>query len=269
VKSTLSLGDNVNTVFALYFIFTGTLYLISRQKFKNHEFKQILVTGFTIYLLVGWPNYFRNFAFTEYLPFDNSHGRTVYSYVHWDIDKFGFLLQEVRILSMFLLTAALWQVWINDFKAVRNYCKVWTEKPVVLEMLGERAGALNEEFSRWQIHSLLLVGGFLCWTYFFWNSVSDLGDTRYVFTAIFIHVVWALSWILLSLPLLEMGKMWSRYRSNALNSLVGRESSSAFSESSFRLFLEATPISSFSIFTASAAALGSFLLPIVQLFFRH
>jgi len=160
-------GDNVNTVFVLYFILTGTLYLISPRYTKYPNLKGIFITGVTTYFLVGWPNYFRNFAFTEYLPLDFAHGRTVYSYVHWDIDKYGFLLQEVRILSMFLLSAALWQIWIKDFKTVRDFVKAWSDQPVDVEMFSERAGALGEEFSRWQVHSLLLVGGFLCWTYFF------------------------------------------------------------------------------------------------------
>jgi hypothetical protein len=33
---------------------------------------------------------------------------------------------------------------------------------------------------------------FLPWTWFYWSQVADLGDHRYIYTAIIMHIMWGI-----------------------------------------------------------------------------
>jgi hypothetical protein len=261
-------SDEAAFVFFLHFLFLGTLYLLAADDRPNLSIRVTLVLGFAIYLAFTWPNWFRNFLMTEYFPDSPTPGRTVFAWVHWDIDHLGFLLQEARVLSMFLFDAVLWQVWVLHALRINEVIKNWSDSPPRLDAFADRALILSREFNRWQYQSLLLIGAFLPWTWFFWRKVYEQDDIRYIITAIVLHVVWAVSWFCLSLPVLWLWKQWSEYKQKALNSVFGRPYEDPDAERVLDLFKDAAPVSTLNVFGAGATVVASMLLPFVHVFFK-
>jgi hypothetical protein len=260
-------SDDSLIVFFVHFVFLGILYLLSARHGNRPDIATTLSIGLAIYLLFGWPNLLRNFVFTTYSPSGSATGRTVFASLHWDIDRSGFLLQEARVLSMFLFDAVLWQLWMEHLRDVTEKTRDWSFS-AKLDDFGARASLLNTEFNRWQSHSLLLIGAFLPWTWFFWRKFSVQGDARYISTTVVMHIIWAISWLLLSLPTLETWRRWSDYRLKALNSIVRKETDDAEAERTLKLFIEASPVNSLKIFGTGAAGLASMLLPLAHVFFK-
>src|SRR5205823_1763715 len=139
----------------------------------------------------------------------------------------------------------------------------WISEPAQIAKCAERAVGVSDQVSRWQSHSLLLMVAFLPWSWFFWWSVTDLGDSRYIYTAILIHALWGISWLLLSLPLLYSWRAWSEYRLRLIGSTLGQSKDEA--DRSITVLREIQPISHLQLAAGSIATMVSFLLPLFQL----
>jgi hypothetical protein len=261
-------SDDSLIAFFIHILFLGILFLLSDRRRDKLNLATTLLIALALYLLFGWTNWVRNFVFNNYSLLGDSQGRTVFASVHWDIDPAGFLLQETRIVSMFLLDAILWQLWITHWRYVTKETSDWSSKIINLDAFGERANSLNSEFNRWQCHSLLLIGAFLPWTWFFWRKFAVQGDVRYISATIVMHIIWAISWLLLSLPVIELWGRWSDYRLKALGSVFGKERDDPDAERTVQLFIEAAPVNSLKIFGTGAATVASMLLPMAHTLFR-
>jgi hypothetical protein len=162
---------------------------------------------------------------------------------------------------MILLLSVLWQRWSLYAVEIYNDTRGWYIHPVKIASSAERAVTLSDQVSRWQSHSAFLAVAFLPWTWFFWSSVIVLGDSRYVYTAVLIHLMWGISWYFLSLPLINAWRAWSDYRLLAIGSLFGQ----AKNEADASLLREIQPISNLQFAGTGIAAIASFLSPFIQL----
>lgn len=262
------LSDEAGYVFFIHFIFLGILYLLSMPERPRISIRLALLFGLAIYTLFAWPNWLRNFILNEYFPNDPTPGRTVYAWVHWDIDPLGFSLQEARIFSMFLFDAVLWQIWISHSTWIDESARDWSAYRVKLDAFADRALLLTHEFYRWQNQSFLLICAFLPWTWFFWRKVYEQNDLRYTITAVSIHVVWAVSWFILSMSTIRIWRKWSDYRQKALNSVLGRARDDPDAERIMELFKDAAPVPALNVFGAGATVVISMLLPLLHVFFK-
>jgi len=260
-------SDVTSIVFFFFFFCTGMLCLVNRRYRDEVTFRNTLVLGVISYAGFNWTNWVRNAYMRKHFAIGLTHGRTVFAWPHWDINKLSFFLQEARALSMFLLLAFLWQAWIAAFRESVELTEKWTSQATI-DNFGERAGLLSDRFSEWQCQSVLLVVAFLPWSLFYWRSVSDLGDTRYIMAGILLHIVWVTTWLILSLSLLQVWRQWSNYRLQVLSSLAGTQESSDQAERTIKILLEATPVSSLKIFGAGSVIVSSLLIPLLNVLFR-
>jgi hypothetical protein len=244
--------DNQTTpIFFVHFVAMSALLLWGGHRLR---FGTGLKLGGILFVIYEWPNWVRNFWLNT-----PSYGRKVFSYVHWDIDKVSFLLQEARVLTMTVLVALLWEQrarTVSDYELMAR-----NDTSLPYEVIA-RSESLTNAFAAWQVDSILLALAFLPWTYFYWlevNGGGGVGDRRYLVSAVFAHVLWASTWALLSGPLWKGLREWNRAKLALLQSVVETVPGNALS-----LIQEGNPLNTASVIGAGLAAVISFLLPLAS-----
>jgi hypothetical protein len=204
-------------------------------------------------------NWLRNFAFYD-------EGRTIFSYVNYDISPLSFILQELRAIVMALLISVLWQQWMIYYGEVKQQFSRWEGKSSGLADISKRSHLVADMFNRWQLNSVLVVGAFLPWTFFYWQNTVALGDSRYVVAALAMHFYWAMSWVLISAPLIYTFHKWSLLKSEVLALASDNPDDSKNVDRRISFVRETNPLSSLQIVGAGVASVVSFLLPLLDVF---
>ena len=215
------------------------------------------MVGALIYVLFEWPLWVRNFVLTN-------EGRTVYAYPNFDVHPGSFVAQEFIIIGFCLLLSRLWAQWIGYYAVTRDSLK--TEGPAFQEVLrGKEAQELKAMFIRWQIASVILALGFLFFTYTYWMLVAGFQDQRYLLSAIMAHILWAVSWALISMPLFAKWRHWSGLRRQAIAEVS--RNGLPIDERRFAVdsILHHHPLSSVSVSVSGAVSAVSFILPLLHL----
>jgi hypothetical protein len=215
------------------------------------------IVGALIYVLFEWPLWVRNFVLTN-------EGRTVYAYPNFDVHPGSFVAQEFIIAGFALLLSLLWSQWIAYYATIRDGLK--TEGPAFQEILrGIEAQELKAMFIRWQIASVILALGFLFFTYTYWTLVAGYRDQRYLLSAIMSHLLWAVSWALLSMPLFAKWRHWSTLRRQAIAEIS--KTDLPIDERRFAVdsILNLHPLSSVSMSVSGVVSAVSFILPLFHL----
>lgn len=75
---------------------------------------------------------------------------------------------------------------------------------------------------QWQFNSVVLSAGFGFFSLFFWELAHGAEDRRYVIQALNAHLLWACTWIVLSLPMVRAWHDWEITRAVALGELVSK-----------------------------------------------
>jgi hypothetical protein len=178
-------------------IFVLPPYFPERQSTKD-TFVKPLVLGVLLYLFYEWPLWARSFF--------NTRGRTVYAYPNLDIDKGSFIVQELIVFGFCIMLGFLWAQWVSFFnteKECPDEPQSYPGDPVRKVFDVNAATQVSLLFTHWQFASLILAGGFFFFTRFFWGIVGELNDQRYILSAINAHLLWGISWSLMTLPLIE------------------------------------------------------------------
>jgi hypothetical protein len=239
----------------------GWLLLLLRPRVRNARRTlakpwQILALGSTTYVFYQWPLWLRNFVF-------NNQGRTVYAYPNFDIDRASFFVQELVIAGFCLMLAGVWLQWAQYYAITRRSSYVRHEDPIARALDPGSLARLARLFSEWQVASVVLGCGFIFFTNFFWNLVAGYKDQRYVISALNAHVLWALTWIMISLPLITTWRSWHETRLAAIAELSRTEEKKA--ETLLKLIQEARPFGQYASGAAALSAVASFLFPLLQL----
>ena len=96
--------------------------------------------------------------------------RHVYANGNWDVSVGSFVVQKVKAVLACVLLVAVWAIWAD-------FIPVWQAQ--VRECLwGDRSNDLVPEFAEsfvrlfvhWQVCSLVLAGGFIPYTFFFFGT---------------------------------------------------------------------------------------------------
>lgn len=197
----------------------------------------------------------------------SNDGRTVYAYPNVDIHFGSFVAQELVILGFCLLLAVVWLDWIEQFAIFRELPPV-NDKSHLNLLSGRVVRDLSSALLKWQIASVVLAFGFLPFTNFFWTLVEGYRDQRYFLSAVVAHGLWALSWSLISLPVLERWRAWKAFYRQAVAQLAA--DSATIEERRFKMdmIVALQPLSTTYLSLSGATAAVSFVLPIVQLFMK-
>lgn len=228
------------------------------ERMKRKHVLVLLGLGSLIYVYYEWPLWARNFLL-------GSHGRTVFAFTNYDIDKASFLTQEGMIAGFAFLLAAVWMKWSYIAEEQQETLKRESGKGYFNPALLSRVQSV---FSLWILSSLVLALGFAYFTTFFWNLVAGYHDQRYILSAFLAHSLWILTWSVLSMPLLRCWSLLRAERLHAVEVLMKAKSSTPGSaeQMSVETLEKLESIAGIRISLAGAGALISLVLPIVQLF---
>jgi hypothetical protein len=262
LKSPIIVSPFYNNRSAYYFLvcyifLSISIFLLKPESSTKLNRKKILQS--TLFVYIGWTftTWLRNFVFYD-------DGRTIFSYVNYDISPSSFILQEFRTLVMAFLVAVLWQQWIKYYDKVCQETASWENDSASLLSMIKRADVVSNMFNKWQVNSVIIVAAFLPWTFFYWINVMYYGDSRYVVAALFMHVYWAISWILITLPLIHVYQKWTKLKSKTLATAAIKTDKKPEVDREINFLKELNPLTDFQISFAAVVSISSFLLPFVN-----
>lgn len=233
-------------------------FLLMPTSLKGLNVRKVLTVGLLLY--IGWMStgWLRNFVFYD-------EGRTVFSFVNYDIGPVSFFLQELRLLGACILISAVWWGWIVYFDDVLKRLQDRDSEPTSLFELSEHAYIITRMFTRWQITSIVIVAAFLPWTYHYWMLIVRQGDSRYVIHALVMHGYWAVTWILTTVPLFYVYRKWSALKTAVLSKAVSSDTNGE-PDRTINIIKEISPLSNLQFAGASIVSVISFLLPLKDFF---
>ena len=210
-------------------------------------------------------------------------GRTIFSFVHPDIDFAEFVLQELRSLLLCFLVGYIWlahdQLAVQRNEGIRSRD---TEGDIFDPMkVYLRAVDVGGLFDDWQIDSILLAAGFFPWTIYYWSLDHRWGDTRYYVSTLVWHLVWGLSWWTVSSSVLSAWREFNHYRARMQASLIGSadarpkvepgrssvdevKARREYVAEQMQWIASTKPVSTTHLVLAAVASIVTFLLPLLK-----
>jgi hypothetical protein len=210
--------------------------------------------GALVYVFYNWPLWVRNFIVT-------AQGRTVYGYPNVDVHWPSFIVQEVTILGFGFLIYRIWELW-----SVRETLRPVSGTSVERALHPARIRAIADGFHQWQICSVILALGFLFFTRFFWNIVTTLGDQRYMITALLAHTLWGVTWLVMSIRVFHVWRLWSDERDRAI--LETSLTNDKHSEGALETLRWASPVGTTSVVSTAIVSFAGFLYPLAEKIIR-
>jgi hypothetical protein len=214
------------------------------------------------------------FALYTWSSFARNHGlfgdeRIIYSYANRDIDVHSYRWQIAMIVVISIVAARLWQLWAAEVSYLRDRAvarRLHEPLSVVIErcLRGVEIDKLSRSFNLWQIRSAVLGIGFLFFSHFIWIVVIQYGDRRYLFDAISVHSMWAITWLLISIPLLQQWHAWNKERHLVIAALITSDIPGVKSEEALDLLKAQAPLSMTAVTGSAVLALCGFLYPLFQ-----
>ena len=243
-------------------IFIVPPYFSEKQPRKENILKS-LALGILVYVAYEWPLWARTIF--------NTRGRTVYGYPNFDIDKGSFITQEIVVLGFCVMLGVLWTQWTGFFsqRSISDEAERSAKARIRHAFDVSAVNQISLLYTHWQFASLILAGGFFFFTRFFWSIVGDMNDQRYILSALNAHLLWGISWAIMTLPLVESWRRWNRVRLEAIRTLAVEEVKSAQdAKTTLDLLKEVQPVAWTNLVATQIAAGVAFFLPLARLFVR-
>jgi hypothetical protein len=252
---------------ALY-TFLGWLIVIFPPPLKKEfagtvTIKNILLLTVSIVILYRWPTWWRNTLLGQ-------EKRILYGNSNFDVDPFGFVVQESLGAIVAFLVAIVWLQWSVYYRQIMaRLSSMPNEEPIGEALNPEISEEFSHMFLHWQIASILLTLSFLWYTVFFWQTVIVYRDWRYVLHAVIVHSMWVVTWIIISLPLLMTSYQWHKVRARAMAALAKANLPEGYDPDRLVVALDKLqPISTWNIAGSSIAVVVSLLVPFMKNFFH-
>jgi hypothetical protein len=235
---------------------------ISYKPYKRFALK-FLVLFLGILLFYRFPIWMRNFLFYK-------EGRVYYGSANYDIDIWGFFAQESMGLVVALLLTLIWLQWSHFYTQRRKELAAEIVSDPLKEAFDyEKNERLATTFMHWQVNSLILAVGFIWYTYFFWDIILRTGDQRYVLNALIIHILWLVSWVLISMPLVIVWYKWQQVKNQALGKVVNTPPVHGDDlEAIVTALQNLQPIGYWNLAASSVGVVFSLVYPVLQAVFK-
>lgn len=251
-------------IWAIQYILLGWLVVflnpVSINPFKNRKQGiQILLITAGLYIAYQSPVWMRNFVLAD-------EGRKVYSFANRDVSRRSFYTQEINTILYCVLLAAIWVQWSAFLERRRRVlAEEASQDPIEAVINAASIRRLSFTFLHWQATSVLLGIAFIFFTRGFWELVFTEGDHRYIVPALSIHVIWGITWCLVSLPLLITWFAWQSHRLQAIEALESNPPTAKDTvEIKLKCLNEAKPVDFWNVAASGVVAVGSFLWPILK-----
>jgi hypothetical protein len=240
---------------AMYIALGTVLFvLIPKVDGRHHPMSwRIALAVMAIYPIYQGPVWLRNFVL-------NNEQRRVYSFANYDICHASFWMQEINTAIWLVLIAILWQRWFQIYKHRNSELARDADATPNLKSITR----LSDTFLHWQVTSVILALGFMVFTGVFWDLVIVNGDRRYLIPAVVVHVIWALSWMLSTLPLFVTWQDFSRKKMRAMLSKPQGEVDGKDSATDSEALEKLSPVALWNGFGSALTALLSFVFPIIH-----
>lgn len=243
----------VNYVYLVTYLSLTLLILFNRIP-KRINFKRVLVSALILHLIYDWTNVFRNFVF-------NVEERSIFSYANVDISPMSFVLQELRIFFILFMLSIVLDSWLTDLH--RKYKTI--NYNTNIHDIGYISNSVSRSFFYWQVNTILLACTFIPFTWFYWSNITLNKDLRYVYSAIFIHIIWLISWILASIDFSYSVIKWQKFKLKVLSDFMKNGNYKSITE--VNPILEgANPLSQSQLVTGGVISFASFAIPFLNLF---
>jgi hypothetical protein len=228
-----------------------TCWWKSPSSLKWAFFSVIVLTDYHTPILI------RNF-----LPLNE--GRTVYGYSNIDISPISFLVMFVMDTIFMVLLVLIWAKWLAISTEVKRDLEEgkafeYTLDPKVLKQL-------SELYINWQITSVLVAMPFLGFTFFYYDFMLKAHDERYLPQALNSHLLWAVTWIVISLPLIRRHYRWMVAKMLALAECKSRNDGEFGRRS--KLFEQLRPYSTASVIMSASIGILTFIFPLIHGFWK-
>lgn len=195
--------DPLIIVWIFFYISFIWLIILFSPKIKHSFFELENILFFLgLWFFYRAPTWLRNSQ-----PFRYKE-RKVYAGTNIDVDIPSFILQEFQAGLVCILIMLVLLKWTEYFMYWRNELKTDIKKNHH-NLFGDLCTAFHRQFIHWQICSILIAIAFIPYTYFFWKYVIVLGDVRYIYHALVVHVLWGVVWLTISAPVFYT---WYRLR---------------------------------------------------------
>lgn len=130
---------------------------------------------------------------------------------------------------------------------------------------GDELSTLSDLLFCWQYTSAILAGGFCFFSNFYWQLVIRYQDQRYLVSALTAHLIWLISWIAISLPLVSRWQRWETSRGRAVaDILVDQARPANEREQLAQALTDLRPGGFGTLLLSAALAVASFVFPIVK-----
>lgn len=222
--------------------------------------RKTIELGVATYLFYEWPLWLRNFTLSN-------EQRVIFAYSNHDIHWGSFIAQEIIVCGFCVLLAVIWRQWFAYLLRVRHDdpAEQDTEAHFAVITSSTAAASFANVFFEWAACSALLALGFVGFTAFFWDLVAKLHDQRYLLSAILAHVLWGITWIVLTLPLINEWRLWNRCRTYALQAVASMGNSEEACRKA-TLIKDIQPVAPTTLTVANVISIVSFVSPIVHAF---
>jgi hypothetical protein len=255
-QSTFVLAGLIYVLCLLVFVFKDDEHSTTDKLFTSNTF---LLTIF-IYFVYESPLWIRNIL--------QSPGRKIFAPPNYDINPASFFAQEASTLLCMYLLSACWLNWSRESKIAKTKAlRISNQAPVLDSSLAEQ---VTDIYVKWLWQSFLVGIGFFNLVYFYWLVVENMNDYRYIPSAIIAHLLWGVSWVLLSAPLFWIWGAWHTNRLRIIADLtkLNPNSSKDRIESTIKIMSQLEPMSGLSSKLGWLGAVISFLLPLLLNFIK-
>jgi len=247
-----------NILWLMTYVALGlNLRVINPAKTNKMEWRNATIRGIGLFLLFGWPNWLRHLQ-------SMTDDRVVFSWAQPDVSWMSSLMQEFRFLVWCILICRSWAVWLEIARGEMAAVPASGDRFELVEYLESMEHA-NARFHRWQVDSFVVGVIFLPITYHFWRIVVKAGDVRYLDSAVVFQLLWGLTWLITTLPLVHSLARCSAQRM-ALT-VQAMDSKRPIADEVLRRMMEMKPLDQSKVLASLTAALLSFVLPLLQIIF--
>ncbi len=245
-------GLNNNKIAIIYPI---SISLLSLTYFVFLPKKNVF--GLLDHLKVIVPVFIFIYGFTWYRTLEvGQYGRTIFSPFNLDINPYLYYSQFFCILSFITLIIMIWLKSISDLRSITSLRIESIDTEEVIQYIKE----MKQNYYLWQFLSVVLFGVFGFYSLHFWQAVFKYFDFRYFYQSIVFNMLWIISWVIVSLPLIKRMEKWQEFKNRVL-----LEDSSQKNISQLQKYFENNSIiSNYNQAISTALMVLSFLIPLIK-----
>lgn len=254
--------------------FTRCLWDENEISHYNHKLKidaQAVIWSVMIFTAYLVPFLFRN-------EFTGNLDRIIFAYTNKDICKICYYTLWFHGAIFSISLSAIWKAWSAYFSECKNtiYSISIHDEKLTIETIATSVITIKRYvsicFAQWQIASIMLGLGFIFYSSYFWILISKYGDSRYIIDGVIIHSLWAITWVVISLPIMYIWIAWHRETIKLRKTLLLKDKEYIKNDAGKNCendigisdIMTTSPIGIWNLIVSSIAAVVSFFAPLFQ-----